>query len=360
MKKVLSVILFLVLVAANGVFAFAAESSEISFNTSGPDSSGKVVVDVVVSGSCEPIMLQFCVAYDSEKLECVSVNVGSVFSEKTSPLMNVTDGKIFFIWDSLSPIKGGTILSIEFMQKADSGSASVWIDESKDLIVSDDSFVNVGVAGEKAEINLSKTSENTSSESSSVHISETTPEGSSEEESSSASESSEPAEEENNSGAETGYSKGIEIDKTDVTVKIGEEAFISVSGTDKNLVWYSSNESVVIVEDGKIIPVAPGTATVTVITEDWSGEATCIVTVVGQPEQEVSSESSESEPEVSSEPSESEQDSTEVIEVDSPRTEKESSSVWIWIVVALLACAIVFIVVFKKGINNKKGTNGGI
>lgn len=358
MKKIISVILFAVIVAMSGVCSFAAGTAEVSFNTSGPDSSGKVVVEVIVSGSCEPTMLQFCVAYDSAKLECVSVNVGSVFSGKTSPLMNVTNGKIFFIWDSLSPIKGGTLLNIEFMPKVDSGSASVWIDETQELIVSDDSFVNVGTAGQKAEIDFSKTSESTSSESSSNQISAIIPENSSESESSQEQESSdvsdapESSTEDSSSEAETGYSRGMEIDKTDMTVNIGEEAFISVSGTDKKLVWYSSNENVVVVEDGKVIPVAPGTATVTVITEDWSGEATCIVTVVGQAETEVSSESSESK-----------QESTAVIEVDSPRAEKEESVPgWAWIVIAVLACAIVFVAVvfFKKGIPNKKDPNGGV
>ncbi|MBQ7874503.1 MAG: Ig-like domain-containing protein [Oscillospiraceae bacterium] len=346
MKKILSFVLFAVIFAAFGVSSFAAESAEISFNTVGPDENGKVFVDVVISGSSEPSMLQFCVAYDSEKLDCVSVNAGNAFSGNLAPTINAAEGKIFFVWDSLNPINGsGTLLRIEFAPKAASLETSVWIDESEDFIVSDESFENIGVIGAKADISVSENAEDSSSE-----RSEDTSYSESSEENSEGSSKSESSEDSENSGqggaqsspeAETGYSNGIEIEKTQLTINVGEETAIGIGETDKKVYWYSSNENIVRVEDGKIIAVAPGTATVTVTTEDGLEEAACIVLVMGEA---VSDDSSESE--------------SGVIEVDSPRKEKEDSvPVWAWIVIAALGGGIIcvsVILVKKAGVANKK------
>lgn len=337
MKKFLSVILFAAVFFSFGVHSFAAGSSEISFVTSGPDENGKVFVDVMISGG-EPAMLQFCVAYDSDKLSCVSANAGSVFSGNLAPTINVTEGKIFFVWDSLNPLKtGGTLLRIEFSQKAQ-GSASVWIDETEDVVIMDENFVDIGVIGRKTDVGSSESSKAESSSAASG-TSENSAEESSKAESSGAekSETQPDPGKSSDSEAENGYSSGIEIEKTQLTVKVGEETAIGISDTEKEVFWYSSNESVVLVEDGKIIPVAPGTATITVITEDGLEEAACVVTVT---EGDIQEDSSEGE------------SSPEVIEANSPRKEKEDSvPLWAWTTIAVLGAGVICSVVFliKKG-----------
>lgn len=351
MKKIISVILFLIIVAACGVSSFAAENAEISFKTSGPDANGKVVVDVVISDGGEPTMLQFCVAYDSAKLECVSVNAGNALSGNLAPVINVTDGQIYFVWDSLTPLaSGGTLLQIEFRLKDGNKNASAWIDENEEFIVADDNFDFIGTIAGKAEISAAENSQASSSENSEVSSEESSVPESSESSSeqtesefaSESSGSSEQSEADNNTETEEGYSNGIVIENTRITINMGEEKVINISGTDKTVYWYSSNEKIVLVEEGKIIPVAPGTATVTVVTEDGLEEAACVVTVVGEAVSEGSSE----------------QESENTIEVDSPRQEKESSvPAWAWIVIAVLAAGIIcvaVIIVKKSGIADKK------
>lgn len=78
---------------------------------------------------------------------------------------------------------------------------------------------------------------------------------------------------------------GVSLDKTSITLKVGDipvtlVATVTPAGaTYKGITWSSSNTAVVTVSNGTIMPVAEGTATITVKTGDGDFEATCFVTV---------------------------------------------------------------------------------
>lgn len=338
MKKIVSMILLGLLVMAFSITAFAADNAKIEFVTYESDDGEKTYVDVTITEN-EVSMLQFCVDYDSEKLECVSATAGGIFSGKNAPLINKTEGKIYFIWDSLTPLKdSGILLHIEFIKKNDFGS-EVGVDKEESFIVANSKFETVGEAGESAKIE-GKPDENISSGSSSSIQSSVSSESSSESSSSSQNSSSESSSLQSSSsvsslpgsGIETGSNNGITVDKNDAVVDIEDEIKIEIiEGEKENVVWYSSNEDVAKVEDGKIVPVSPGTTIITVTTEDGTEEATCVVTVT---DEKAESESYSSE--------------EEVIEVVSSGKKEKTSSYWLIIILPLVAAVITAAVLIIK------------
>ena len=75
----------------------------------------------------------------------------------------------------------------------------------------------------------------------------------------------------------------ISIDKTSIQLKVGETVTLSATvnpsnASDKTVTWYSSDASIATVEDGKIIALKLGTATITAKAGDKT--ATCSITVV--------------------------------------------------------------------------------
>ena len=75
----------------------------------------------------------------------------------------------------------------------------------------------------------------------------------------------------------------ISIDKTSIQLKVGETVTLSATvnpsnANDKTVTWYSSDASIATVEDGKIIALKLGTATITAKAGDKT--ATCSITVV--------------------------------------------------------------------------------
>ena len=136
----------------------------------------------------------------------------------------------------------------------------------------------------------------------------------------------------------SGSNNGINIDKNEVSVGVGEEVKVELEDAeDENVVWYSSNENVVKVdENGEIVPVAPGTATVTVTTEEGDKEATCVVTVTDDGVKTDYAESGE-------------------VEVLYSDKDEESVPGWVWAVIAVMVAAIAVVVVLLiKKIRNKQ------
>lgn len=78
----------------------------------------------------------------------------------------------------------------------------------------------------------------------------------------------------------------VELNKTNLELAIGENEYLEAvispeNASNKNVIWESSDPSVASVNSlGKVTAVAPGTATITVTTQDGSKTATCEVTVV--------------------------------------------------------------------------------
>ena len=81
-------------------------------------------------------------------------------------------------------------------------------------------------------------------------------------------------------GGTTQTNTSAALNKTDITIKVGEKAQLKVSGVTTALSWSSSNSGVATVaSDGTVTGVGKGTATVTV---SWDGNSQkCIVRVSG-------------------------------------------------------------------------------
>lgn len=83
----------------------------------------------------------------------------------------------------------------------------------------------------------------------------------------------------------TVYVTGVTLDKTTMDMKPGDTLTLTATvgpanATDKSVTWSSSDESVAKVDaNGKVTAVGPGTAIITVTTNDGGHTATCTVTV---------------------------------------------------------------------------------
>ena len=78
--------------------------------------------------------------------------------------------------------------------------------------------------------------------------------------------------------------ESVSLDRTSVELTEGDEITLNATvkpdnATNKNVTWSSSDESVIKVIDGKVTALIPGSAVITVKTEDGSKTATCEVTV---------------------------------------------------------------------------------
>ncbi len=251
MKKIFVILLMILILISSSVCVFASEKSDISFDTYSSEDGERICVDVIISGGGTPSMMQYCVSYDSSILECVSVSVGGAFSGNNAPIINHVEGKIYFIWDSLTPLSsGGTMIHIEFVS-IEEKDTSVGIDETETFIVADSNFTEIGNVTGSAEIDLAEDEKP-----------EIPPENVMKPE-----DSKEPEDVE----------EGIEkIPSEDITEDLESKA--EISEEDKT-VWESGDENVVVIEDGKIVPVSPGQTTITVKTEDGEKEASMEVIV---------------------------------------------------------------------------------
>ncbi|MBA4496483.1 Ig domain-containing protein [Paenactinomyces guangxiensis] len=78
---------------------------------------------------------------------------------------------------------------------------------------------------------------------------------------------------------------GVVLDRTELSLSIGETAALKATvepsfATNKDVSWESSNSGVATVDgNGQVKAVAPGTAVITVTTDDGGKTATCIVKV---------------------------------------------------------------------------------
>ncbi len=85
-----------------------------------------------------------------------------------------------------------------------------------------------------------------------------------------------------------GAVSGVTLDKTELALKVDESAVLKATvlpenALNKKVTWKSSDTKVATVDaNGKVTAVAPGTATITVTTEDGNKTATCTVKVGDQ------------------------------------------------------------------------------
>ena len=75
------------------------------------------------------------------------------------------------------------------------------------------------------------------------------------------------------------YDHGLTLNYNQVTLSPSGSKQLTVAEEKKELQWYSSDETVVAVEDGKLKAVGSGSTTVTVMTPDGQEQSSCVVTV---------------------------------------------------------------------------------
>lgn len=141
-KNVFTGFLSFALIFFFGTPAFADGGAGVRMEAS--SGGGKSTVSVVISGETDPEMIQFCMNYDPEKMECISTSAGEILSGNNAPLVNVNDGKIYFVWDSLDPIEeDGVLFQIEFKSIDDSEDADIFIETGKSFVIAGGDFKNV-------------------------------------------------------------------------------------------------------------------------------------------------------------------------------------------------------------------------
>lgn len=251
---------------------------------------GSVNVSVSYYGEKKPVAVQFAIEYDAEKLECVETASGDAISGMTAPIINETNGKIYFVWDSLNASQEGTFLNIKFKERAETASgAEVGIDTNESFIFVDENYSPIVSSKDvPGKIVIGKDADDDSGSSGSG----TTQESGTEENPGEKENPGETSEDETDKGEtgepdpkqeETGFNKGISMEKNKTEMTSGEHQTLTVTDSgdaEGNLVWSSSNEGVATVdENGEIVAVAPGKAIITVMSEDGEKESTCVVTV---------------------------------------------------------------------------------
>lgn len=86
---------------------------------------------------------------------------------------------------------------------------------------------------------------------------------------------------------------GVKLDRTEpLMLEIGDRTTLAAvilpaNASNRNLLWQSDNEAIATVDEGLVTALTPGTATITVITEEGGHRATCEVTVNGRAEHPV-------------------------------------------------------------------------
>lgn len=78
--------------------------------------------------------------------------------------------------------------------------------------------------------------------------------------------------------------ESVSLDETSALLKVGDGLQLTATvlpeeATDKSVTWTSSDEDVAMVDDGYVLAVGAGTATITVTTNDGGMTATCEITV---------------------------------------------------------------------------------
>ncbi len=285
MKRILSLFVLLTMIFSLETTAFADDGAGIHIESS--SDAGKSTVNVVLTGDTNPEMIQFCMNYDPEKMVCINALAGSALKGNSAPVINVKDGKIYFVWDSLNPIKeDGVLLSVEFESVDNKEDAEVSIESGKGLIVAGKDFKNVAPQ-EVENVTVFEGTENggeSSGGESSKPENSSKPEGNSKPDDS----SSVPEESSKPEKVEEGYNNGLTFVENKVTVEKGEKVELDVAEKDEELFWSSSNENVIQVdENGNIETVGPGTAIITVTDESGGKEATCVITVTEKEEVKV-------------------------------------------------------------------------
>ena len=92
--------------------------------------------------------------------------------------------------------------------------------------------------------------------------------------------------------------KGISLNKTELTLTVGESENLSVSynpsyASNKEVTWSSSNKNIATIDNGKVTAIKPGTTEIKVISNEGKYESVCKVTVLSPPIESIKFEQDE-------------------------------------------------------------------
>lgn len=259
MKRWRELSIFMAILLLSMCFSFqslAESKAEIKIEIGSPNSTGAYPVIVTLSKNTDVEMIQFTLGYDSEKLELLSYAVGNAFIGKTAPtLSNPSNGTVCFVWDALAPLNdGGTLLTLEVKPRSNaSGAAQLWFNYDEDFVFADANYQQVAIEAQGTEIDLGA-------------LPATSPLPTA------------------TSGTDIeGYNNGLNLNDNELSLAVGEDETLTVSGENGALAWSSSNESVATVENGRVTAISSGTAIISVSSADGTKDATCVVLAADEP-----------------------------------------------------------------------------
>ncbi len=210
-------------------------------------------VTVTVKADLPIAMAQFELTYDETHLQLVNVATGTFLTG--GPTINdETPGHIYFVWESLTPVESaGDWLVCTFTSDAD-GIPSVDVEKTDNLIFGSPELEMMDVSVNH--VTVASTDDN-------------------------GKDTADPE----------GTNNGINLAENQEIMAAGNRTTLSVENDGaENLLWETSNAAVAMVSDGVVEAHRSGTAVITVMNEDGTKNATCIVTVK-ENKQEQSSES---------------------------------------------------------------------
>ncbi len=239
-KTIISFLTAAVLLTAAGVCrsAFAAEAPVFSATGASGEPGDSVTVDINISNNPGVVTFRLNVSYDTSALTLTGAKAKSFSSATFGPLHS----PLSILWnESASPdnTTNGTVARLTFKINEDAApgkySVNVSCEEAYNFDLDDVAFSSSG---------------------GSVNVKEPTIEV-----------------------------EGVSLDKSSMSLKIGESGVLAAkvtpaNATDRSVVWKSSNTKIATVDkNGKVTAVATGTANITATSSDGGFSGLCKVTV---------------------------------------------------------------------------------
>ena len=286
-KTIFALLLAIVLMSTTEINAAAEESRLLCRVVSQKDHEYDVIAEL--SGNNRIAMMQFCIYYDSEKLSCSGIEVGTIFQGNLAPTINAQiPGEIALSWDSLTSLQSEGTLLLLHMQLLGDESASLSFGTDDECVFADEDFtpINISCIGcriEKTPIaTVVNTTENPSTSDAPLPQDTTitflTPDPKAV-----ATPDAEQYILENQNESLTlseGESNGLTLPEGQVVIHISETFPMAIQEDETNLVWSSSNERIATVDaNGVVSAHEEGTAIITVSTEEGLDYASCAVKV---------------------------------------------------------------------------------
>ena len=226
--------------------AFAEEPAALGLGMTADGAN--YTVSVQLSGASGIEMLQFCLKYDAEKLVLQSARAGDLFQGRTLPTFTAKEpGRVYFVWDALSPLEDGILLELYFStaDSASSGSARICFDDDYETFAADAEFNEISLSKAELEIPVSV-----------VQVPASDPV--------TPAQSDTPTE--TRPDSDSGRAKN-----QNRSISVGESITLD-QVSDQNLTVSSSDETVASVENGTIVGKSEGVAEITVENDEGTSE----------------------------------------------------------------------------------------